>query len=458
MALRIKPLILLLSLISLGTADGVVAQEAWTLEKCISHALENNIQLKQTALNQESAKLDKTQSLAQLFPDLNANTGFNVNFGRNIDPGTNQFVTEQVNSNNFNVGSSVTLFNGLRLLNTFKRSQLDLLAATYDVEGLGNDISMNIATAFMQVMFNEELLLLSQEQLDVTRQQVERTSKLVDAGSLPKGNLYDAQAQLASDELQVVNMENNLSAAVLSLKQLLNLKTNEPFRIQRPDQALPLEDLQATTVGTVYDHALNNWPQIKARETRLESARKGEQVAFATYTPSLRANGSVGTFYSSAFRDISFDPNTGSLVEEKVPYGSQLDQNLSESIGLSLSIPIFNGLQSRTAVGKSRLNRINAELQLQDQKNQLYSSVQQAYNDAQAAKRQFDASTKSVKAAEQAFEYAQQRYNVGMMNAFEFNTSKINMTRARSELLRSKFDYIFKMKILDFYMGKPLTF
>ena len=377
-----------------------------------------------------------------------------MNFGRNIDPGTNQFVNEQVNSNNFRVGSNVTLFNGLRLLNTFKQSQLDLLAAEYDLQGLSNDISMNIASAFMQAMFNEELLLVAEEQVDVTNEQLQRTEKLVESGSLPEGNLYDVQAQLASNELQVINAENALSASILALKQILNLDASVEFRIKRPDTDIPIEGLANRTVGTVYDHALNNWPQIKAREQQLESARKGEQIAFASYTPTLSANGSVSTFYSSAFQD--FDQQTFEFTD--VPYGDQVERNLSESVGLNLSIPIFNGLQSRTAVKQARLGRINAELQLKDQKNQLYASVQQAYNDAQAAKRQFDASDKSVRAMELAFDYAEKRYEVGMMNSLEFNTSANNLARARSEMLRSKYDYIFKMKVLDFYQGKPITF
>ena len=439
----------------LGVTNSQAQTDAeWTLERCISYAIENNIQIKQSALQQESARLDKTQSLAQMFPNLNASGGFNMNFGRNIDPGTNAFVNEQVNSNNWRVGSNVTLFNGLRLLNSFKQSQLDLIAAEYDVQGLGNDISMNIATAFMQVMFNEELLLVAQDQFDITSEQLARTVKLVDAGSLPEGMAFDVEAQLASNELQVINMENALSASVLALKQMLNLQASESFRIKRPDSDVPMEELGTTTVGTVYDHALNNWPQIKARETRLESARKSEQIAFASYTPTLSASGSVSTFFSSSFEDIDFT----TFERTPIPYGDQMERNLSESVGLSLSVPIFNGLQSRTAVKKARLGRMNAELQLQDQKNQLYSSVQQAYNDAQAAKRQYDASDKSVNATEKAFEYAEQRYEVGMMNTLEFNTSSNNVARSRSELLRSKYDYIFKMKVLDFYQGKPITF
>ncbi len=442
----IRVTVMLMFLLMLSAKQNL-AQDTWTLERCISYALENNIQIKQAALQQESARLDKTQSLAQLFPSLNASTGFNMNFGRNIDLATNSYVNEQTNSNSFYIGTSIPLFNAFRQLNSFRRSQIELLAAEYDLKGLTNDISMNIASAFMQVMFNEELLLVAQEQLDITAEQLSRTKKLVEAGSLPAGNAYEVEAQFASNELQVINMENALSSSILTLKQMLNLPASESFNVERPAVDIPLEGLTGKTVGTVYDHALNNWPQIKARESRVESARKGEKIAFASYTPNLSGSASVSTRYSSA-----------SFLGDPDPYGTQLNNNLGESIGLSLSIPIFNGLQSRTAVHQARLNRINTELLLQDEKNQLYSSVQQAYIDAQASKRQFDASDKSVTATEKAFEYAEQRYEVGMMNALEFNSAKNNLSRTKSELLRSKYDYIFKMKVLDFYQGKPITF
>lgn len=425
-----------------------MAQDEWTLERCIEHALEHNIQIKQSALQEESARLDKTQSLAQLFPSLNANSSFNVNFGRNIDFVTNTYVNQQINNNSYGASSSVTLFNGFSLLNSFKQSQVDLKSAGYDLDGLSNDISLNIATAFMQIMFNEELLGVAQDQYEVTKEQLERTQKMVDAGSIPAGNAYDVEAQLASNELQIVTAENALNTSVLTLKQMLNLPASEKFRIKRPEMDLPLEDMSATTAGTIYDQALNNWPKIKARESRLESARKGEKIAFASYTPTLSANASVNTRYSSA---TSFGGTRDS-------YQDQLKNNIGENIGFSLSIPVFNGLRSRTSVGKARLSRINAELSLQDEKNKLFSSVQQAYNDAQSSKRQFDASTKSVNAMDKAFEYAQQRYAVGMTNTLEFNTASNNLSRAKSELLRSKFDYIFKMKVLDFYQGKAITF
>jgi outer membrane protein len=284
--------------------------------------------------------------------------------------------------------------------------------------------------------------------------QLERTAKLVEAGSLPLGNLMDVESQFATNELQVVNAENAVQTSIVALKQLLNLQTSEPFAIERPAVDLPVVDISSTTVTTIYEKAMENWPQIKARESRVNSAKRAEWIAFASYTPTLRASASVSTLYSSSYKDYNLE----TFEATDIAYGDQLDRNLSQSIGFSLSIPVFNGLQSRTANNRSRLNRINTELQLQDTKNQLYSSVQQAYNDASAANRQYEASIKSVAAAERAFSYAEQRQAVGSMNDVDFNISRNNLAIAKSEQLRAKYEYMFRTKILDFYQGKPLSF
>lgn len=434
------------------------AQEGWTLERCVEHALENNIRIKQSALSVESAKRNKTAAMADLFPSLNASSGLNINFGRTIDPGSNQFITESVNSNNFWLGSNVTLFNGLRLLNTLKQSQLDKIAAEYDLEAISNDISMTIATSFLQVMFAEELLTIAKDQQVITDEQLARTQKLVESGSLAKGALYEVEAQVANNVLQVVNAENSLNSALLTLRQLLNLRSQDDFKISRPTVDMPLDDPTAMRVAMIYDEAIQTWPAVLARETRLESAEKGMSIATASLTPTLSGSGSVSSLFSSASSYGFFNTQDTSLWGEKIPYGTQLDQNLSYGFGLSLSIPIFNGLAARNGLHQSRLNRLNNELQLQDTKNQLYSSVQQAYNDAISAYKTYLASDETVRATELAFSYAQQRYNVGVMNALDFNTAKNNLSRVQSERLRAKYDYIFRAKVLDFYRGKPLTF
>ena len=437
---------------------GSVAQEKWSLERCIDHALENNIQVKQTMLSMESAQRNKSQAFADMFPSLNANTGYNLNFGRTIDPGTNSFVTESVNSQNVWLGSSVTLFNGLRMLNNLRQSQLNVLAAEYDLKDISNNISMSVATAFLQVMFAEELLQIAMDQQSISTEMMGRTEKLVDAGAAAKGNLYDLKAQVASDQVQVVNAENNYTTAVLTLKQLLNLKDDIQFEVLRPNVEMPLTDPTTLRVSMIYNEALQNWPAVLARETRIKSADKGVKMAWASMTPSLDASGNLNTLYSSSREYNLFDTDDQTKWGERIPYGEQLDQNLSYGFGASLSIPIFNGLAARNGLQQSRLNKINTELQLEDTKNQLYSSIQQAFNDAQAAYRTYLAADESVKASQESFNYAQERFEVGVINAVDHSTIRNNLARVQSDRLRAKYDYIFRSKVLDFYRGKPLTF
>jgi outer membrane protein len=434
------------------------AQESWSLEKCIEYALQNNIQVKQTMLSVESAQRNKKQSFANMFPSANASTGYNLNFGRTIDPGTNAFVTESVSSQNVWLGSSVTLFNGLRLLNGLKQSQLNVLAAEYDLQSITNDISMSVATSFLQVMFSEELLQIAFDQKGISTQMMERTQKLVDAGATAKGNLFDIKAQLANDEVQVVNSENNYQSAVLTLKQLLNLKEDVEFKVERPDVDMPITDPASLRVSMIYNDALENWPAVLARETRVLGAEKGVKMAWASLTPSLDASGNVNTVFSSSRTFSPFDTDNQTKWGEKIPYGTQLDQNLSYGLGMSLSIPIFNGLAAKNGLQQARLSKLNNELQLSDTKNQLYSSVQKAYNDAMAAYRSFLATDESVKAGEESFHYAEERFEVGMINAMDHSTIKNNLARVKSDRLRAKYDYIFRSKVLDFYRGKPLTF
>ena len=432
--------------------------EGWTLERCIQHAIDNNIQVRQAGLQQQSTGYDRTQAFWAMAPTLNGGASYGANFGRTIDPGTNQFVTETVNSNNYFLSTNVTLFNGFALLNTWRQSQLNALAADLDLQAAKNDLALNIATGFMQVMFNEELLAVAQAQLAITEGQVDRTRKLVEGGAMAEGNLFEAEAQLATDRLQVVNAENRLVASTLMLRQMLNLRGEEPFRIVRPNIDLPIESVTARTVADIYNTAINAWPQVKAREMRVKAADKGISISNGYLYPQLSANFSASTLYSSAYKEIvSYDPITGPVTEE-IPFSNQMDNNFSQRLGINLNIPIFNGLQARTAVRKARLNRENADLQLLDTQNQLYQNVQQAYNDALSSYRQLDASTQSLSATEKAFEYAQQRFDVGMMNPYDFNTSKNNLARVKSDVLRAKFDYIFRSKVLDFYMGKPIAF
>lgn len=449
--------VIVLSLLLPGIA---VAQsdEGWTLERCIRHAIDNNIQVRQAALQHQSAGYDRSQALMGMLPNLNGGVSYGANFGRTIDPGTNQFVTETVNSNNYFLSTNVTLFNGFALYNTFRQSQLSQLAAELDVKAAQNDLGLSIATGFMQIMFNEELLGVARNQMQMSEAQVDRSRKLVEGGALAEGNLYEAEAQLANDRLQVVNAENRLNASMLQLRQMLNLKSDEPFSIIRPKVELPIENVAARTVNDIYSTAVQSWPQVQAREARIKAADKGISIANGYLYPQLSANFSISTLYSSAYKDVTYDSITFQPTVKDVPFTNQMDNNFSQRLGINLNIPIFNGLQARTNLRKARLNRMNADLQLRDTQNQLYSNVQQAYNDAVAGMRQYEAGEQSLEASQKAFEYAKQRFEAGALNPYDFNTSKNNLARVQSDVLRAKYEYIFRSKVLDFYMGKGIGF
>ncbi len=453
------------------------AQEAWSLSKCIEHAIGNNIQVKQNMLSAELAKANYDQSVADMIPSLNAGASHGYNWGQRIDPFTNQFATNRVRSNNFGLSSSVTLFNGMQKQNTLKKNDLDLTASRYDVETMQNDIALNVATAYLQVLFSEELLLVAQNQLLITDNQLDRTSKLVDAGVLPEGNLFDIQAQLASDELQVSNAENQRDLAYLSLRQLMNLNSNATLTIEKPQIEIPADALSKLNPKQIYQTALGNQPQIKSAETTVLSADKSVAIAKGTASPSVTITGSVGTGYSGLSKEvtgytITTPPPSGytasgdtvfSLSDGIIPtletksFSDQLEQNLNENLTFNLNIPIFNGWQSRTAIARAKINQQNAQLALEASKLQLEQTIQQAHADAKASLKQYFASIKALEALETSFEYAQKRFEVGLLNPTDFNETKTRLTNAESEAVRAKYDYVFKLKVLDFYQGKPLT-
>lgn len=453
------------------------AQETWSLSKCIEHALQNNIQVKQNLLSADLAKANYDQSIAAMAPSLNAGASHGYNWGQRIDPFTNQFATNRVRSNNLGLSSSVTLFNGLQMQNTVKKNNLDLMASHYDVEKMQNDVALNVATAYLQALFTEELLLVAKNQLMITSNQAERTQKLVEAGVLPEGSLFDIQAQMASDEWQVSNAENQKDLAYLSLKQLMNLKGDATLSIEKPEIEVPADALAESSPSAIYNTALTNQPEIKSAETTVLSADKGLAIAKGTVSPSISITGSIGTGYSGLSKQVTGyeigipSPSgitaTGDSVYnfsdaiiptlETTPFGDQLEQNLNENLTFNLNIPIFNGWQSRTAIARAKINRQSAELALEASKLQLEQTIQQAHADAKAALKQYFASTKALEALDKSFEYAQKRFDVGLLNPTDFNETKTRLANAESEAVRAKYDYVFKLKVLDFYQGKPLT-
>ena len=453
----------------------ITGQTVWTLEDCINHALDNNIQIKQQRLQVDVARENLVQSRANRFPNLNAGASHGFNFGRTIDPFTNEFAMEAVRSNNFSISSSMTVFNGFQIHNSIQQQEIELNASRYDVETMENDISLAVASAYLQILFSIELVEITFNQLEITRQQVVRTSQLVEAGTLPRGSLFTVEAQAAGEELQLVNAQNQLDIAYLNLAQLLDLSGESSFEIAIPEITIMPDDDLTQSPMQIYQTAVLQQPDVRAANARVASAEKGLQIARGGRSPSLSLRGSYGTGYSGASREVietiigeprqigltesgepvfapSFD------VETRVkPFSDQLNDNLNRSISVFLSIPIFNNFQTRSSISRSQITLENARLGHQLVRDQLFKTIQQAHADAQAALKRYTATETNVTALEESFRYTEQRFNVGMVNSLEYNDAKNRLTAAQSELLQAKYEFVFRVKVLDFYLGIPIT-
>jgi outer membrane protein len=451
--------------------------KVWSLHECIDYALANNIQVKQQQLNEQVAKINLLQSNLSLFPGIEADASHGYNYGRTIDMFTNQFASSTVRTDNYYLSSSITVFNGFQLLNTIKQNRINLQASQYDLDKMMNDISLNIATAYLQILYNIELLNNAQNQLDVTNQQVGRTKKLVEAGTVAKGDLLTLEAQSASEDLNVVTTQNNLDLSYLSLSQMLNLSSPDSFKIAIPQIDMAFETAVLLTPEQVYAYAMNTQPEIKSAELKVQSSEIGLSVARGMRSPNISLRGSLGTGFSGDSKQIKGTPSFSGLdtigytysttpvavvqpqlayQTETVPFSDQIKQNFNKSISLNLSMPIFSGWRTNGTISKAKIAVQSAQYTLQTTKNTLFQSIQQAYADATAARNKYKSSQKSVDALKEAFKYAEQKYNVGLVNSVDYDDAKNKLAEAQSNLLQAKYEFVFRLKILDFYMGKPI--
>jgi len=437
--------ILIFGIVLLSSGYSGIAQETWSLQKCVDYAMENNIQIKRQALNTDYSQNQVSQAKSDRLPNLNAGASDNFSFGRSLNI-QNTYENRNATQLSGYISSNLTLFNGFILKNTIDQRELDLQATIQDLQKAKDDITLNIAASYLEILFAQEQVAVSQAQTEVTQQQINRTKQLVDAGSVARGALLEIEAQLAREELQVVNDQNRLSLAYLNLYQLLELPIEKSFKIEKP--VLPEISANVTMANSfdVFKNAVKVRPEIKAAQLRVESARRQLEIAKGNRYPTL----SFGANYNNQYYKIlnsSFD---------QLSFNKQLRSNGRYGFGFNLNIPIFNRFQVKNGISNSKLQILDYQYQLQTARNVLQKDIEQAYTNALAALNKYLSSEKAVKSTEEAFRYTEEKFNVGMVNSLEYNQSKNNLTAAQSELIQAKYEYIFRAKILDFYNGMPI--
>jgi outer membrane protein len=459
----------------------------YSLEDCIRIALETNPQIKQSEIQVQTNGNTYAQSKWQRWPSISFSAGQGFSSGRNIDPFTNQFVQQNISSNNYQLGGQITLFNGFQIKNNIKFNDANYKASQKDLDATRNDIMLNVALSYLQVITNQELIEVARRQVDASLLQVERTAKLVEAGTLAESNLLDLKAQLANDELTLVNAENNLETAKLSLKQYMNMPGSEQINVVKIEVADPSLKAYDATIQEIYETALNNLPQMKAANMRIEAAKANVDMAKGVALPSLTLNGGVYTAFSSAAPKERFVSdgsgatttevisNTDYIVynNQQLPivqkvstpngalrtfgYLDQLNFNRNSAINLNLTIPIFSNFRVKYNVANAKLQQKNYEHQAQTVQLTIRKNVEQAYIDMTNAAKRYSATANQVRALQETFRVSQVRFDVGAINSVEYNIAKANLDRANGNLVQTKYDYVFRTKILDFYMNRPLS-
>lgn len=437
------------------------AGEAWDIGRCIRHAVEHNIQVKQGEASVEAGRIDNQQAKLNYLPNLSAGAGYNASFGRSLDPTTYNYISGQtVNNVNGSLSLSTSLFAGMQKMHSLRRSEFSLLAAVKDVERVKNEITISVAGAYLQVLYNKEQVAVSEHQIVTLQGQIERTSRLVAAGALPLGAQLELEAQLATEQYNLVNYRNQGINATLNLTQLLELRDMPNFDVEVPDSTTLAASFvqngpELHPVGDVYTQALS-LPQIEAEKLRHRMAEQDVSIAKARFYPSLN----FGASYGSSWSDARKRPQLGSdglPYYTKYPFFDQLSDNASSALQFNMSVPIFGGLNTRNNVRKTKVALRNAELGVQLAEDRLYKEIQQAWTDAGGSLERYRSAQSSVRSNEESFRNTEQKFNAGAATAVDYNVAKNNLISAESMVIQARYEYIFKMKILDFYRGVPIT-
>ena len=463
------------------SAFQVSAQEVWSLEKCISTAQENNRTIKQSQISVKNAQLINKQDRFAMYPTVNGSSNLGFNFGRSVNPSTYQFENNSTSYNGLNVNANVILYNGGRVQNQIKQSTVDIQAARADLEQSAQNIALQVAQAYLQILLNEEQVLNAKKRAQTTLSQLDRIEKQIKAGALPNNARFDLAAQVARDEQAIVTAANNVELNYLNLKNLLELSPDKEMKIEVPSVIVPSDaNPDAFSFRMVYNQALGNQPQIRAGESRIKSAEIGVKIAQGALMPTLFMNGSLSSNYSSTIKNfttgkIPFTQSGTAMVNgqtvpvsftteqtivtgsSKKSYFNQVGDNFGQAVGFSLQVPIWDGYQRKTAIERQQLNVESQSIALERTKQQLKSDVQSAIASSRAARKQYDASVKTYEAQKAAFDAMEKRFQIGAANGFEYSQSRIQLDTAERDVTVAKYDYLFRLKIVEFYEGKKLT-
>ncbi len=455
----------------------------WDLRRCLSYAEENNLSLRIAALNLENNEVIVDRTRASRLPNVNAGFGYGSNFGYAINPFTNEFTSQGIQSLNGGIQSAVTLYNFGRITKSIEQSEIDLQGSRQDLLQAEYDLMLNVTLAYLDILRNRELVESAETQVASTVQQRDRSARLVEAGSVPRADLLQIEAQIATDRLALLNARNQLETTYLGLMQLLQLDPNEPFGIVAMEIDVPEGDIFEQNTREIYQLAEENMPFIKSADLQVRSAQLGEGIARTGLYPTLSASGSMGTgwasgrtistgnqliipdttsvfasFAGSPYQEVRLASTFSTFERKDYAFEDQLRDNVNASFNFNLNIPIYNRHQNHAAIQQAEIARKRAELVSLQERQRLQQDIQQAYVAARSAYGSYTATLKQIEALELALQNTERQLNVGAVNSLEYLIASNNLARARNELVQSKYSYVFRAKILDFYLGKPLDF
>lgn len=435
----------LILFVALLSTVATFSQKQWTLQECVDEALRKNITIQQNKLSLELAKKDLDIAKGNFLPNLNANTGGNFNFGTSFDPRTNDRINTSLFGGSMNVSSGVTVFNGYRNTNTYKQAQLGVETSLLDLKFIENDVSLRVVNTYLNVLFAKENLEAARVQYDISKKQIEAAELRFKNGVIPKGDLLNVQSTAASNLQSVITQENALDIARLTLAQLLQVPV-ENFDVAPVDVGAPTANLLYKNSSSVYDKSIEVMPEITRAKLAIENADLNIELSKGAYLPTLSATAGLSTNFGFNLNPPAGISNTG--------FGTQLSDNFGYGFGFNLNIPIFNRLQTKNRVARSVISKEISEFRLLNEKLNLKQTIEQAFLDVKTALKTYEASKLSLEAQEEAFKNAQESYNFGTMTQFDFDQVRNRLVNAQSALIRSKYDYVFKTKVLQFYSGE----